>query len=129
MTTTGTRTTCKAIAKSGRPCQSFAVTGSDFCVMHAPERAADMADARRKGGHARHGRQIGSVGVVQPVKLATLADVLGVIEGAVNDVLTLENSIGRARAIGYLAGAWGTLYESSELERRVAALEALNEQN
>jgi len=102
------------------------VADSDFCIVHDPARAGAMATARRKGGHARHGRKIGSGGDEAPVALATLADVLQLLARAVNDVLTLENSINRARALGYLAGAWGTLYESSELERRVAALEALN---
>jgi hypothetical protein len=85
-----------------------------------------MAAARRAGGQARHGRKIGTTGDGPAVVLSSLGDVLALLERAVNDVLTLENSVNRARALGYLAGAWGALYESSELERRVAALEALN---
>jgi hypothetical protein len=67
---------------------------------------------------------VGTTGDGEPVNLVTLGDVLGVIQRAVNDALQLENSINRARCLGYLAGAWGQIYESSELERRVEALEA-----
>ena len=114
---------CKASTKSGKPCRGWAVSGSEYCVAHDPASAGKMAAARRAGGKARHGRRIGSPDAAGSVKLATVTDVLGLLETTVNDVLKLENSLGRARAIAYLAHAWGALYESSELERRVAALE------
>ena len=132
MTTTGqaatTQRQCKGTTKAGAPCQSFAVTGSDFCIMHSPERAAAMAVARRAGGLARHGRRVGTTGDEGPVKvtLASMADVLALLERTVNDVLLMENSLSRARVIGSLCTSWGQLWESSELERRVAALEALD---
>lgn len=118
------KTMCQGIRKDGTPCGG-SPNASGYCIAHDPARAGVAAAARRAGGHARHGRHIGPVGEGEAVRLATLDDVLGLLERAVNDVLTLENSINRARALGYLAGAWGTLYESSELEKRVAALEAL----
>jgi hypothetical protein len=127
MTTTGTRTTCKAITKGGQPCQSFTVTGSDFCIMHSPERAGAIAEARRRGGQARHGRKVGPVGDAEAVQLATVADVLDLLKRTADNLLALENSVSRGRAIIALATAWGTLWESSELERRLAALEAERE--
>jgi hypothetical protein len=121
------RQRCAATRKDGSPCGGYAIAESVYCFSHDPKHAGAIAEARRRGGRARHGRRIGATGDAEAVTLATLDDVLQFLERAVNDVLTLENSINRARALGYLAGAWGTLYESSELERRVAALEALNE--
>jgi hypothetical protein len=118
------RQRCAATRIDGSPCGGYAVSKSVFCFAHDPLNAGAIAEARRRGGQARHGRRIGVTGDAEAVALATLGDVLTLLERAVNDVLTLENSISRARALGYLAGAWGTLYESSELERRVAALEA-----
>jgi hypothetical protein len=83
-----------------------------------------MAEARRKGGAARHGRRIGPTGDNEPVKLATLADVLALLERTAGDLLQLENSVSRGRALVSLAQAWADCYETSELEKRVAALEA-----
>lgn len=85
-----------------------------------------MAAARRRGGRARHGRQVGVTGDTAPVALTTLADVLRLLTTAVNDALLLENSLNRARCLGYLAGIWAGCYETSELEKRVAALEAVH---
>jgi len=118
---------CTATTTTGAPCRAWAVAGSSFCINHDPARAGQIAEARRKGGQARHGRKVGKVGVAEAVDLASLADVLGLLERAVNDALTLENSISRARTLGYLASVWADLYESSELEKRVAALEAIND--
>ena len=53
-----------------------------------------------------------------------LGDVVHVVTAEINTLLTLEKSIGRARAVGYLAGVLVTVYAQSELERRIAALEA-----
>jgi len=48
---------------------------------------------------------------------------LPILERAVNDVLSLENSIARARSLGYLAGQAIRVFETIELEARVTALE------
>ena len=59
--------------------------------------------------------------------LTTLADVLALLARAVNDCLALENSLSAGRGRWAIcAGVWGDVLRSlSELERRVAALEAL----
>ena len=44
------------------------------------------------------------------------------------DTLGLENSIARARTLGYLVGVAGKLLETGELEERLAALEAAHGQ-
>lgn len=114
---------CKATTKRGEPCASYAVEGSDFCYWHAPELAESRKLARSNGGRARHGRKLGAAGTGTPVKLASLADVVRLVEGAVGDVLELENSIARARAVGYLAGIAVKALEVSELEQRIVQLE------
>lgn len=58
-----------------------------------------------------------------PVELRCLADVVGLVERAVSDVLVLENSVARARAVGYLAGIGVKALQASELEARIARLE------
>ena len=114
---------CQATTKNGTPCQAYALAGSDYCFHHDPNQAAQRREARSKGGRARHGRHIGPVGQAEPVVLATMADVATLLERAINETLQLENSIQRARTIGYLAGHFLKALDMAALEQRVIALE------
>ena len=57
------------------------------------------------------------------VPLASLSDVVQLLEQTVGDLLTLENSISRARAVGYLCGVVVKALEASDLEERIVRLE------
>jgi len=118
---------CQAITHSGAPCQAYALAGSDYCFHHDPARATERREARSKGGHARHGRHIGPVGQAEPVPLDTMTDVAALLKQTINDTLKLENSIQRARTIGYLAGVCIKALDMADLEQRVAALERVLE--
>ena len=120
MTSTGRL--CQATRKDGQPCQSYAVEGSEFCFWHAPELAERRKLARTNGGRARHGRKLNQDGT--PVKLESLGDVVTVIEGALTDLLQLETSVSRARAVGSLCAVAIKALEASDLEQRIARLEA-----
>jgi len=124
--TTGQR--CKATTKAGEPCRGFAVGGGGYCFTHDPGRAEERRLARAKGGAARHGRKLG--GNHEAVTLASIADLLPLLERAVNDVLSLENSVARARTIGYLAGIAVRAFELTDLAERIAAIEeVINDAN
>ena len=99
--------------------------GSDFCFAHDPTKAAERKAARARGGRARHGRNLDGAGNAGPVTISTVPDVVGLLARTVNDVLTLENSIQRARAIGYLAGVIVKALEVSDLEERLTAIESV----
>ena len=114
---------CGATTRAGAPCRTYALTGSAFCWWHDPTRAEDRKEARSRGGHARHGRSIGKVGDVAPVKIDSLADVVRVLERELNEVLHLDRSISRARAVGYLCQIASGIYQASELETRLQRLE------
>ncbi len=125
---TSTARACKSLTKQGKPCAGRCLPGRDFCLFHDPARAVERAAARRAGGKARHGRKIGpaaSAGELPAVKIESVADVLAVVTGAINDTLALENSNQRNRTLGALAMAALKAFEISELEARLAALEAL----
>ena len=122
---TAARSHCIATRRDGLPCGGYA-NESGFCFAHDPARAGAIAEARRKGGAARHGRRIGAVGEHDPVTIGGPADLLSLLVRAVNDALELENSISRARTLGYIAGVYAGIWTGTELERRVAALEAQN---
>jgi hypothetical protein len=121
VTTTGA--TCEALRRDGEPCRSWTVSGSRFCLAHDPARAAQIAEARRRGGKARHGRRIGTTGEVVHVELAGPGDVLKLLERAVNDALEAENSLSRARVVGYLGSVYAEIWKTTELERRLSVLE------
>lgn len=124
MTSTGRH--CKATRKNGVACASYAVEGSAFCFWHCPDKARERKEARSRGGRARHGRRL--AGDHQGVKLESLADVVRLVEGAVKDVSALENSIARARCLGYLAGVAVKALQVADLEERILRLEAWSEQ-
>lgn len=124
MASTGNGRRCKATTRSGKPCQAWAVEESDFCFWHDPGRAHERRAARRRGGHARHGRHIGPTGDVEPVTITSARDTLPILAEAVNDLQALENSVSRARAIGYLCGQVIKAFEVTELQARVEALES-----
>ena len=114
---------CQAKTKSGDPCQNPTIHGRPFCWWHDPELAEQRAEARSKGGRARHGRRIGTVRDGGQVQINSLSDVVDLVTSEINAVRGLEVSISRGRAIGYLAGVLVQVYTQSELEQRIAALE------
>jgi len=118
---------CRATNRDGSPCNGYAVADSDYCFQHDPARAAERLQARSKGGRARHGRHIGPVGRGGHVPLDSMADVAALIQDAINATLRLENSLHRARTVGYLAGLLIKALDFSTLEERLDQVErALN---
>ena len=115
---------CKATTKAGAPCRMLCVGGSEYCFTHDPALAEKRKEARSRGGRARHGRRLGPVGEGEYVAINSLTDVVRVLERELNEVLHLDRSISRARAVGYLCGIVSGIYKDSELEARLAALEA-----
>ncbi len=91
--------------------------------MHSPENAEEIAEARRLGGLRRR-REVAVSGAYEFNGLETVAELRRLLVIAALDTLRLENSIARARTLGYLVGVAGKLLESGELEQRLAALEA-----
>lgn len=99
------------------------MNGSTFCWSHDPGLRKFRAKARKAGGKARHGRKI-LYSIGEPITLATVADVLKLLEREVNAVLSLEVSLSRGQTIARLAGAFVSAFQVGELEMRLAALEA-----
>ena len=91
--------------------------------MHSPENAEEIAEARRLGGLRRR-REVAVSGAYEFNGLETVAELRRLLVIAALDTLGLENSIARARTLGYLVGVAGKLLETGELEQRVDALEA-----
>jgi hypothetical protein len=89
--------------------------------MHSPETVEERQEARSRGGKARHGR-----GLSEPVggrEFKSLGDIVDMLSLAIRSTLSLEPSVSRNRALGYLARAWADVYEVGELEERLDRLE------
>jgi hypothetical protein len=116
--------TCKARSEKGEPCQAAPLRDGDFCWMHEPENVEAAQEARRVGGLRR--RREGTVQAAYDLEgLATIPQIRRLLEVAVVDTLSLENSIARSRALAYLAQVSVQLLEKGEHEQRLQAIEAV----
>ena len=114
--------TCKANKEGGQPCRAPPLLEGDFCLMHDPEHADEMAEARRLGGLRRR-REKAVSGAYDIEGLENVSQVRRLVEVAVMDTLQLENSIARSRALAYLSQVALKMLEVGELEERLKALE------
>jgi hypothetical protein len=94
-----------------------------FCFWHDPEKAEEVAEARRLGGHRRRRERTLAV-AYDLAGLGSIDAIRRIIEVAIFDVLGLDNSLNRARVLISGALAAAKLLETGELEERLAALEA-----
>ena len=114
---------CSAIKDDGSRCRANAQSDSDYCFMHDPAHADEMAEARRLGGLRRR-KEKAVAGAYDIEDLENVGNVRRLIQIAVMDTLSLENSIARSRTIAYLAQVALKALETGELEERLVALEA-----
>jgi hypothetical protein len=97
---------------------------SGLCFMHDPEHAQEATEARELGGRRRKRESTIAAafdfeGLDSVPKLRRLLEIVGV------DLLGLENSIPRGRAIISLVQAAAKLLEVGEHEERLEAIEAV----
>jgi len=115
---------CKALREDGGRCQAPPLLESDLCLMHSPEHADEMAEARRLGGLRRRREKTVS-GAYDFEGLADVGQVQRLLEIAVSDTLSLENSVARSRTLAYLAQVALKALEVGQLAERIDALERL----
>ena len=114
---------CQAARANGEPCQAAPQADSRFCWMHDPANAEAAAEARRLGG-VRRKREGTGAGAYEIDGLTSVPQLRRLLEVAAFDILGLENSIARVRAIVAIVLAGAKLLETGELEERVKILEA-----
>jgi hypothetical protein len=114
---------CRATRDDGQSCGAAPLRDGEFCLMHDPAHADEVAEGRRLGGQRRR-REAAVTGAYDFEGLATVAQIRRLVEVAVVDTLALENSVARARTLAYLAQTATKLLDAGELEERVAQLEA-----
>ena len=116
--------TCKALREDGGRCQSPPLLDGDVCLMHSPEHAEEMAEARRLGGLRRR-REKAVSGAYDFEGLADVDQVRRLLEIVALDTLSLENSVARSRTLAYLGQVALKALEVGELAERIEALERL----
>ena len=113
---------CSGITEAGARCRAIAITGSDYCHAHHPDRAETRRRSARKGGkRGGRGRPVAELSDIKH-RLEELAE--GVLEGRKDrqDAAVagqLYNYAIRAVSVGLKAK------EVEEIEGRLEDLEAL----
>ena len=111
---------CVASTKRGGACRSFALPGRPYCVVHDPERAVDIAEARTRGGvAAARLRRLQRKRERLDTPKALVKFVANVVQETLDGTVTPDV----ARAVLYGISIQRTLIESSDLAARIAALE------
>jgi len=114
---------CRAATTDGKHCPATPLRDEDYCFMHSPDHAAEAAEARRLGG-LRHRREKTLSVAYDLESLGTVEGIVRVLDIALRDVLGLDNSVPRNRALIGVASAAARLLEVGDLAARVAGLEA-----
>jgi len=115
---------CQAVKENGEPCRQAPLRDGDFCFWHSPDHAKEAAEARRLGGLRR--RREGTLsGAYDFDGLDSVPKVRRLLEIAVLDTLSLENSVACSRTLAYLAQIALKALEVGELAERIDALERL----
>ena len=115
--------TCKSKTKGGKHCRAAALPGSDFCFFHDPEQKDQRREAQSAGGS--HGRIRTLPEDTLDVTVKSCSDVVSLIGMTINQVRRGQVDPRIANAVGYLANVLIRAVEQSEVEQRLAALEAI----
>ena len=73
---------CAYRKEDGQPCRAAPLKEGEFCVMHSPEHAEEMGEARRLGGLRRR-REVAVSGAYDFAGLERVADIRRILEVAV----------------------------------------------
>mgnify|MGYP000274071034 CR=1 FL=1 len=111
-------TRCK-FEKDGKQCQAWAMTDSEFCFTHDPNKRKERALAHAKGGMTpkRNYKPL------PPVELIDNKGVVNLLAQTINEVRRGKIDLRVANCIGYLSGHLIKALEISELEDRVEKIE------
>jgi hypothetical protein len=121
ITSKGSARQCAHVAKSGKRCNAFAIDGSAYCFAHDPASTAKRNAARLKGGFNR--RTAARVSGDEAIKIATMADVLALVNAVLADTWQQDNCAARSRVLLACASVAIEALQVGEFEARLAALE------
>jgi hypothetical protein len=115
------RRRCQARRDDGHSCGATP-NASGLCFWHDPEQAQEAAEARRLGGLRR--RKESTVSRAYEFEgLDSVSKITRIMEIAVVDTLSQENSLSRSRTLAYLVQVALKALEVGDMEERLGALE------
>ncbi len=117
------KTTCAAKTKTGAWCAMAAMKESKYCFSHNPMAATARAKAHKLGGQ-RTRPDHGSDGADIPENITTIAQAMKILDYTLRELLQLENSIQRSRALIALVGGYVDAVKVGEIEARMIAIES-----
>ena len=112
---------CQAKNKQGEPCSASA-NETGFCFAHDATKGRERAIARRKGGLQRITPHVADASIV-PKQTRTIADVMIILDYALQESLVLQNSIQRGRLLVSIAHGFIEALKVGEMEQRMEAVE------
>lgn len=119
----GGRPSCSFRKDNGEPCRATPLRDEPFCFWHSPAHAEEAAAARKLGGQRRR-REHTIAGAYDLEGLEDVGGLRRVLEITLADLLGLENTVPRARALIAAVGSGAKLLDVGEHEERLQALEA-----
>ena len=114
---------CRAMTADGSRCKAAALTGSDFCFFHDPDRAEERREAQILGGRQGKARTLAEDEADLPIESSQ--DVVRLLSDTINQVRKGQLDPRVANAVGYLSNVLLKAVEQGDLEDRLAALEAV----
>lgn len=114
------RLTCAALNSRGEPCKAGARKGALYCFQHDPERQAEVAAARVKGGKHAHSKPKPAA----PADLSTPELQRLALQDTIDRVRRGDESVQIARTVLYAVSLARPVLEMEEIAERLEALEA-----
>jgi len=71
---------CKMMKEDGEQCGGMAITGSDYCFMHAEETKEEAQEARIRGGQQTYRR----IKQLSPIQISKIEDIVNLMEETIN---------------------------------------------
>src|SRR5262245_12370370 len=119
---------CEYVKPDGERCRARAMAGSPLCFFHAPERAAQRAEANRAGGKARSKPATVLPPETPDLPLRSIPDVGAYLAVTLNQTRKGELDARIANSLFYGASVLLRAHADGELALQVEALRAeLNE--
>lgn len=112
---------CQATNRRGEPCSASA-NETGFCFAHDATKGRERAIARRKGGLQRITPHVADASIM-PKQTRTIADVMIILDYALQESLVLQNSIQRGRLLVSIAHGYIEALKVGEMEQRLEAVE------
>ena len=113
---------CEKIKRDGQRCRGTAMEGSGYCYFHNPAMEKQRKAAQQRGGRANRAPVLPAD--VPDVQLESSKDIAVLLAQTINQARKGQIGPKVAGTIGYLASSLGRVLETSNLEERLARVEA-----